>query len=80
MNNTQLYLAIGLPTLASICTLFTVIIGILLSRADHNRLSDKLDKLGEALRAEMITFRREMHQYMVLLHERIVKVETKQGL
>jgi hypothetical protein len=80
MNNTQLYLAIGLPTLASLCTLSTVIIGIFLSRADYNRLSDKLDKLGDALRAEMISFRREMHQDMILLHERIVKVETKQGL
>jgi hypothetical protein len=80
MSNTQLYLAIGLPIIASLCTLSTVIVGIVLSRADYNRLNDKIDKLGDALRAEMISFRREMHGDILLLHERIVKVETKQGL
>ncbi len=80
MNNTQLYLAIGLPTLASLCTLTTVIIGWFLSRADYNRLSDKLDALGDTLRAEMIAFRREIHQDMMVLHERVIKVEAKQSL
>ncbi len=78
MNNNQLYLAIGLPTLASLCTLTTVIIGLILSRADYNRLSDKVDKLGDSLQAEMIAFRREVHGDLLLLHERVVKVETRQ--
>jgi hypothetical protein len=73
MNNTQLYLSIGVPTL-------TVILAWLSSRSDMNRLNDKVDKLGESLRAEMIAFRREIHQDLMMLHERVVKVETRQGL
>jgi len=126
MNNTQLYLSIGIPTV-------TVILAWLASRADNHRLNDKIDKVGDTLRSEMIAFRREvnseftafranvnsdftafranvnsdftafranvneefstfrkenhsgmlafrreMHEDLVLLHERVVKVETKQ--
>ncbi len=91
MNNTQLYLSIGLPTL-------TVILAWLSNRSDINRLNDKVDKLsdslrgdmnslrgditslGGSLRSEMIAFRREVHGDFILLHERIVKVETRQDL
>ena len=73
MNNLQLYLAIGIPT-------GTVILAWLSNKADINRLNDKVDKLGDSLRAEMIAFRREMHQDMMVLHERVVKVETKQDM
>jgi predicted DNA-binding ArsR family transcriptional regulator len=101
MNNTQLYLAIGLPTLASLCTLTTVIIGWFLSRADLNRLSDKIDKHVDSLRADMgslndslrtemtalriemnrdmVAFRKEVHGDLIMLHERVVKVETRQA-
>jgi hypothetical protein len=72
MNNSQLYLSIGVPTL-------TVILAWLSNRSDINRLNDKVDKLGDALRAEMIAFRREVHADLVMLHERVVKVETRQG-
>jgi hypothetical protein len=72
MNNSQLYLIIGVPTL-------TVILAWLSNRSDINRLNDKMDKLGDALRAEMIAFRREVHADLVMLHERVVKVETRQG-
>ena len=84
MNNMQLYLSIGVPTL-------TVILAWLSNRTDINRLNDKVDKLGESLRtemlsfrrevaAEMIAFRREVHGDLILLHERVVKVETRQNL
>jgi hypothetical protein len=84
MNNMQLYLSIGIPTL-------TVILAWLSNRSDINRLNDKVDKLGDSLRnemlsfrrevaAEMIAFRREVHGDLILLHERIVKVETRQNL
>lgn len=83
MNNTQLYLSIGVPT-------FAVILAWLTNRSDINRLSDKIDKVGEALRAEMIALRvdinrdmialrKEIHEDLVLLHERVVKVEASQG-
>ncbi len=84
MNNTQLYLTIGVPT-------FAVILAWLSNRADINRLNDKVGRLGDSLRAEMIAFRhesheamiafrREMHEDLLMLHERVVKVETRQGL
>ncbi len=91
MNNLQLYLAIGIPTI-------TVILAWLSSRADNHRLNDKVDRLndkvdrlGETLRSEMtalrtdiskdfVAFRREIHQDMIVLHERVVKVETKQDM
>jgi len=84
MNNTQLYLSIGIPTL-------TVILAWVSNRSDINRLNDKMDKLGEALRnemlsfrrevaSEMIAFRREVHGDLIMLHERVVKVETRQTL
>ncbi len=82
MNNTQLYLSIGIPTL-------TVILAWLSNRSDINRLNDKVDRLGDSFRAEMISFRRESHEAMVgfrreihedllMLHERVVRVETRQ--
>jgi hypothetical protein len=84
MNDTPLYLSIGIPTM-------TVILAWLSNRTDINRLNDKVDKLGDALRAEMIAFRGEIHKEMIafrrevhgdlmMLHERVVKVETRQGL
>jgi hypothetical protein len=73
MNNTQLYLRIGIPTL-------TVLLAWLSNRSDINRLNDKIDKFAESLRSEMITFRREVHGDLILLHERIVKVEMRQDL
>jgi hypothetical protein len=71
MNNTQLYLSIGIPT-------FAVLMAWLSNRSDINRLDAKLDEFGDALRGEMITFRREIHQDLLMLHERVVKVETRQ--
>ena len=93
MNNTQLYLSIGIPTL-------TVILAWLSNRSDINCLNDKVDRLGDSLRAEMTTFRRgthesmldfrresheatigfrrEVHEDLLMLHERVVRVETRQ--
>ena len=83
MNNTQLYLSIGVPTLA-------VILAWLSNRSDINRLNDKVDRLAETLRAEMtalrvdisrdmVAFRRKIHEDLMVLHERVVKVETRQN-
>jgi len=43
-------------------------------------LRGEIDKMGNSLRAEMIAFRREVHEDLLMLHERVVKVETRQGL
>jgi hypothetical protein len=75
MNNTQLYLTIGVPT-------FMVLLAWLSNRADMNRIADrlegKIDKLAESLRNEMVNLRREIHSDMVPLHERMAVIETKQ--
>ena len=75
MNSTQLYLSIGVPT-------FAVILAWLSNRFDINRLNDKVDRMGEALRAEMTAMRNDHHKdnlalmgYMVPLHERMAKLE-----
>ncbi len=88
MNNTQLYLSIGVPTL-------TVILAWLSNRSDINRLSDKVDRMGEvlngkienqgsSLRAELTAIRSDHHKdnmalmgYMVPLHERMAKLEPR---
>ena len=61
MNNTQLYLTIGVPT-------FMVLLAWL---SNMNRIADrlegKIDKLAESLRNEMTNLRREIHSDMVPL-------------
>jgi hypothetical protein len=75
MNNTQLYLTIGVPT-------FMVLLAWLSNRADMNRIADrlegKIDKLAESLRNEMTNLRRVIHSDMVPLHERMAVIEAKQ--
>ena len=77
MNNTQLYLSIGVPTL-------TVILAWLSNRSDISRLNDKVARLAETLRAEMSAIRGDHHKdnmalmgYMVPLHERMAKLEPR---
>lgn len=75
MNNIQLYLSIGVPT-------FAVLLAWLSNRADINRLNDKVDRLGDTMRAEFTSIRNDHHKdnltlmgYMVPLHERMAKLE-----
>ena len=67
MTNIQLMFAIGIPT-------FTVLVGILLSRSDVAVVRSEI----VALRGEMVSLRDSVHRDMVMLHERIAVVETKQ--
>ena len=76
MNNVQLYLTIGIPTL-------TVILAWVSNRSDNNRTNDKIDRLTESLHAEMTALRNDHHKdnlalmgYMVPLHERMAKLES----
>jgi hypothetical protein len=84
MNNTQLYLAIGLP-------MFTVLFAWLAGRAELNRNVDRLDRTMESLRSdigslktELIAIRNDHHKdlvslmgFMVPLHERMAKLEAQ---
>jgi hypothetical protein len=76
MNDTQLYLSIGIPTL-------TVILAWLASRADLHREVDKLDRRLDrmegrldSLNSEMIALRRDIYGEMVALHERMARLEA----
>jgi hypothetical protein len=64
MNNTQLYLSIGIPTL-------TVILAWVSNRSDNNRLNDKVDKLGDALRSEILALRIDINKDMALFRKEI---------
>ena len=88
MNNTQLYLSVGLPMLVFILTW-------LANRAEMNRHIDRLDRNGESLRsdlnretssirAELSAMRNDHHRdfvallgQMVPLHQRMTKLETQ---
>jgi len=75
MNDTQLYLAIGIPSLL-----------VILNMIQANRLSDKMDRVSEQLSAKIDRLAEQQHKdalnlmgYMVPLHERLATVEAKQG-
>jgi hypothetical protein len=77
LNNTQLYLSIGLPML-------TIILTWLASRTELNRQIDRIDRSMETLRTELIAIRNDHHKdlvglmgYMVPLHERMAKIESQ---
>jgi hypothetical protein len=77
MNNTQLYLSIGLPMMVFILTW-------LANRAEMNRHIDRLDRNIESVRSEIIAMRTDHHKdlvalmgFMVPLHERMAKLESQ---
>jgi hypothetical protein len=67
MNNTQLYLTIGIPTI-------TVILAWLSNKSDISPL--RAD--NNALRAEMINLSKEIYEALIPLHERMTVIEVKQ--
>lgn len=58
MNDTQLYLAIGIPS-------FLVVLAWMSSAAQVNRLADKIDRLAEQQHKDAMT----LQGYMIPLHE-----------
>ncbi len=78
MNDTQLYLSIGIPTV-------TVILAWLSNKADINALRAELNAHRaevkadfSAMRAEMINLRKEIYEALIPLHERMAVIEVKQ--
>jgi len=77
MNNIQLYLTIGIPTI-------TIVLAWISNRSDNHRTNDKIDRLGESLRAELVALRNDHHKdnlalmgYMIPLHERMARLESQ---
>jgi len=81
MNDTQLYLSIGIPTV-------TVILAWLSNKADTHGLRSELNALraevkadistlrsdNQALRAEMMNLRKEIYGALIPLHERMAVI------
>ena len=70
-----------------IAPFIAVLFGVLLSNQRIARLETTLDArllrmetMIEAFRNEMIALRNSIHADMVGIHERVAKVETRQGL
>lgn len=71
MSNLQLYLTIGIPT-------FTVILALLISLFQNNRLSDKIDKLSDRMDRIAEQHHRDILMLMseiVRLNDRVAKME-----
>ena len=71
MTSLQLLLTIGIPSLL-------VILSWIQSSQRLGRLQTVVDKLGSDLRTDLKTLRDSIHRDMVLLHERVAIVETRQ--
>jgi hypothetical protein len=72
----HLYLSIGIPS-------FTVILALLIALFQNNRLSDKMDRMGDRLADKIDAAKSEHHgdfkmlvEQLVRLNERIAKVEN----
>ena len=89
MTDTQLYLAIGIPS-------FLVVLSLVTNMVQSNRLADRMDRIAEQLsgkieqqnvRIEQLSVKidgvaeqqsAKIQGYMVPLHERMAVIEMKQ--
>ena len=78
MTNVQLYLAFIIPTLL-------MLLGVIMNRSDNAALRTEMAALASSLRSEvaalrqdMVALRNQVHQDMVMLHERVAVVDSKQ--
>ena len=60
---------------------FAVFLGILFQRQEirdlRTELRGDMDKLRDGMRAEMLAFRNQVHADLLLIHERVAKVEAR---
>ncbi len=62
MNNTQLYLSIGIPSFVALLSWVTVILAWLSNRSDIHRQNDRIDALRGEMRSEFRESRLEMNR------------------
>jgi hypothetical protein len=86
MNDTQLYLAIGIPSFLVVLAWITSMVQTTRLADLNAKLSEKLDRSIEQLGAKMDRLAEQQHKdalalmgYMVPLHGRLAAVEAKQG-
>ena len=92
MNNLQLYLSIGLPMLVFILTWLSNRAEMTkhIDRLDRQfeslrgemttlrrDINSDMNALRSGMNGDMVAFRREVHGDLLMLHERVVKVESK---
>jgi hypothetical protein len=85
MSDTQLYLAIGIPSLLVVLNIIqSNRLGDKIDRVTE-QLSAKIDRIAEQQSAKMDRLAEQQHKdsltlqgYMVPLHERMAVIETKQ--
>ena len=79
MNNLQLYLSIGIPSFLVILSWLSNRADIAALRGDMAALRGEMIAMRRDMNSEFTAFRREIYTEMVGLHERVVKVETRQA-
>ena len=77
MNNTQLYLSIGIPS-------FLVVLSLLISLFQSNRLADRLDRVSdrfgrqfEKLSDKVDRLHEQQHKDVLMLMEQIVTLNDR---
>ena len=70
MTNVQLYLAFIIPTLL-------MLVGVIMNRSDNSALRSEIRSEMAAMRQDMVALRNQVHQDIVMLHERVAVVESK---
>ena len=56
-----------------------VFIGILLQRQDSRDVRAEMARLQSELRGDMVSLRNQVHADLLMIHERVAKVEARQG-
>jgi hypothetical protein len=67
--------AITIAALAALTPTVTCMIGIILQRQDTRDLRGEMRDLRSDVRSEMVALRNLVHADMLLIHERVAKVE-----
>lgn len=79
MNNSQTIVAV----LTALTPTVTVLIALLVQRQDTRDLRAELQKqmidLRTDLQSQMINLRNQVHADLLMIHERVAKVEARQG-
>ena len=75
MDRAQLTIAI----LTALTPTVAVFLATLIQRQDVRDLRAELASLRSQIQSEMISLRNQVHADMLMIHERVAKIEAKQG-
>ncbi len=75
MDRAQLTIAI----LTALTPTVAVFLATLIQRQDVRDLRSELGNFRTQIQSEMISLRNQVHADMLMIHERVAKIEVKQG-